>query len=169
MSAPRVDNSRTIFTLGLHCSNGVAVEATNRNYCLAPHLFSQSLPRRKFVLSVQTRTRTQTAIPPNYLLGDVPAARILYGLFNIKRRDSRRFIISNIPQLRQSRNFICAKRKFHCAERRNFTHALRAYNRAPTKQALARNCDLSSGFLFIALLASVLILLWVWATPTRNY
>ena len=30
-----------------HCSNGVAVEATNKVYCLAPHLFSQSLTAQR--------------------------------------------------------------------------------------------------------------------------
>ena len=99
MSAPRVDNSRTICTLGLHCSNGVAVNATNESLLLDTALvLAISTAQRIFAIKIR-RTRTQAAISQDYLLGDVPAARILYGLFNIKRRDSRRFIISNIPQL----------------------------------------------------------------------
>ena len=35
-----------------------------------PHLFSQSLPRREFALSVQTRAKTPATISPNYLLGE---------------------------------------------------------------------------------------------------
>ena len=30
-----------------HCSNGVAVKATNEVYCLTPHLFSQSLTAQR--------------------------------------------------------------------------------------------------------------------------
>ena len=53
-----------------HCSNGVAVEATNKVYCLAPHLFSQSLTAQAlFALKIR-RTRTQTAIPCECLLGE---------------------------------------------------------------------------------------------------
>ena len=33
-------------------------------------MFSQSLPRREFVLSVQTRAKTPATISPNYLLGE---------------------------------------------------------------------------------------------------
>ena len=39
-------------------------------YCLTPHLFSQSLPRREFALSVQARIKPQTTVSPNYLLGE---------------------------------------------------------------------------------------------------
>ena len=35
-----------------------------------PHLFSQSLPRREFALSVRARTRTPATVAPNYLLGE---------------------------------------------------------------------------------------------------
>ena len=53
----------------MDCSNGVAVEATNRIYCLAPHLFSQSLTAQAlFTLKIR-RARTQIAIPCECLLG----------------------------------------------------------------------------------------------------
>ena len=36
-----------IFRVCADCSNGVAVKATNEVYCLAPHLFSQSLTAQR--------------------------------------------------------------------------------------------------------------------------
>ena len=44
-------------------------------YCAKPRLIFALLPRREFVLSVQTRTKTRAAISPNYLLGDACCAR----------------------------------------------------------------------------------------------
>ena len=41
-------------------------------YCREPRLIFALLPRREFVLSVQARIKTQTAVSPNYLLGGVP-------------------------------------------------------------------------------------------------
>ena len=62
----RLNTSRKAAT---HCSNGVAVEATNKVYCLAPHLFSQSLTAQDlFALKIR-RVKTQTAIPREGLLG----------------------------------------------------------------------------------------------------
>ena len=52
-----------------HCSNGVAVKATNIVYCLTPHLFSQSLTAQAlFTLKIRW-VRTQPAIPCECLLG----------------------------------------------------------------------------------------------------
>ena len=53
-----------------HCSNGVAVKATNQVYCLTPHLFSQSLTSQAlFTLKIR-RARTQITIPCECLLGE---------------------------------------------------------------------------------------------------
>ena len=52
-----------------HCLNYVAVEATNEVYCLAPHLFSQFLTAQALFAIKIRRTRTQTAIPCECLLG----------------------------------------------------------------------------------------------------
>ena len=53
-----------------HCSNGVAVKATNKVFCLTPHLFSQSLTAQAlFTLKIR-RARTQIAIPCECLIGE---------------------------------------------------------------------------------------------------
>ena len=53
-----------------HCSNYVALEATNEVYCLAPHLFSQSLTAQALFTLKMRRIRTQIAIPCECLLGE---------------------------------------------------------------------------------------------------
>ena len=52
-----------------HCSNGVAVKATNKVHCLTPHLFSQSLTAQALFTLKMRRTKTQTTIPCECLLG----------------------------------------------------------------------------------------------------
>ena len=52
------------------CSNGVAVEATNRIYCLAPHLFSQSLTAQRIFAIKTRRVKNQAAVSQDYLLGE---------------------------------------------------------------------------------------------------
>ena len=57
------------------CSNGVAVKATNEVYCLAPHLFSQSLTAQRIFAIKTRRTNNQAAVSQDYLLGEAHFVR----------------------------------------------------------------------------------------------
>ena len=58
-----------------HCSNGVAVKATNKVYCLTPHLFSQSLTAQRIFAIKTRRTKTHAAVSQDYLLGEAHYVR----------------------------------------------------------------------------------------------
>ena len=62
-------------TAASHCSNGVAVEATNEVYCLTPHLFLQSLTAQALFTLKRRRAKTQTTIPCECLLGEAHFVR----------------------------------------------------------------------------------------------
>ena len=62
-------------TAASHCSNGVAVKATNKVYCLTPHLFSQSLTAQRIFAIKTRRINNQAAVSQDYLLGEAHFVR----------------------------------------------------------------------------------------------
>ena len=66
----RIFNANVLQTLYNIAQTTSRWKQQTKVYCLTPHLFSQSLPRREFALSVQAGIKPPAAVSPNYLLGE---------------------------------------------------------------------------------------------------